>query len=72
MHEWGFLGKRQLEQGGQGEGWRKPWEKKGGGNLIPAVSRIEKKNPATSDRVFQGQRKYVEGRGSCGHSDLRS
>lgn len=44
---------------------------KGGCDVISAVSWV-KKNPGTSGGVFKGQRKYVEGRGSCGHPDLHS
>lgn len=42
------------------------------GKLIQAVSRMEKKNPATSDGVLQGQSECIRDRGWCGHSDLRS
>uniref|UniRef100_H0XV45 Doublesex- and mab-3-related transcription factor C1/C2 C-terminal domain-containing protein n=1 Tax=Otolemur garnettii TaxID=30611 RepID=H0XV45_OTOGA len=44
------------------EGWRKPWEMKGVGNLIPAVSGTQEKNAATSDRISQGQRRSMAAR----------
>lgn len=64
-----FLGTGLYVSGASWEGGY--MSKKRGCNLISAVSWMEE-NPATSDGVFQGQRKYVGGRGSCGHPDLHS